>query len=147
VTTASRSSPRSGGRRRHCAPTWPPTRAAPGHGRWSYQRSPRGGGGLPRASQDFASSSHSRSRATTDERLSTLLAQSIVDHNDVSTKQVTNSLTEERLQHPLQNDIAIMQIYHAQHYTTLLTDSDRFYYYDGLGITVPYIASHLCDHM
>jgi hypothetical protein len=62
----------------------------------------------------------------------TLLAQSVVDHNDVWTRQVTNPLTEEPLQHPLQNDIIIMQIYHAQHYTTLLTDNDRYYCYDGL---------------
>jgi len=77
----------------------------------------------------------------------TLLAQSIVDHNDIWTKQVTNSLTGGRLQHPLQNDITIIQIYHAQRYTTLLTDNDKYYYYDGLGIAVPNTVSYLHDHM
>jgi hypothetical protein len=77
----------------------------------------------------------------------TLLAQYILDHNDVWNGQVTNPLTEERLQDPLQNDITIMQIYHAQHYTTLLTNNDRYYYYDGLGIAVPNTVSHLHDHM
>ena len=77
----------------------------------------------------------------------TLLAQSIVDQNNVWTRQVTNPLTEERLQHPLQNDITIMQIYNAQHYTTLIIDNDRYYYYDGLGIAVPNTVSHLHEHM
>ena len=67
----------------------------------------------------------------------TLLTQSIVDQNGVWTKQITNPLTEERLQHPLQNDIPIMHIYSAQHYTTLITDNNRCHYYDGLGIAVP----------
>ena len=40
----------------------------------------------------------------------TLLAQSIVDQNDVWIRQVTNPLIGERLQHPLQNNIIIMQI-------------------------------------
>ena len=59
----------------------------------------------------------------------TRLAQPIVYHNDVWTKQVTNPLTKERLQHP-SNDIAIMQIYNAQHYTTLISNNDKYYYYD-----------------
>jgi len=52
-----------------------------------------------------------------------LLAQSIVDQNDVCTRQVTNPLTGERVQHPLQNNTTIMQIYNSQHYTTLITDN------------------------
>ena len=56
-------------------------------------------------------------------------------------------LTEERLQHPLQTDINIMQIYNAQHYTTLITDNDRYYSYDGLGFAVPNTVSHLHEHM
>ena len=76
----------------------------------------------------------------------TLLAKSIVDHNDVWTKQVTNPLIEERFQHPLQNNITIMQIYNAQHYTTLITDNDRYYYYDGLRMAVPMTVTHLHDH-
>ncbi len=63
----------------------------------------------------------------------TLLAQTIVDQNDVWLRQVTNPLTGERLQHPLQNNITIMQIYNAQHYSTLITDNNTYYYYDGLG--------------
>ena len=77
----------------------------------------------------------------------TLLAQSIVDQNDVWIKQVTNPLTRERLQHPLQNDITILQIYHAQHYTTLIIDKDKCYYYDGLGLTVPNTISHMHEHL
>jgi len=43
----------------------------------------------------------------------TLLAQSIVDQNDVWTRHVTNPLTGEHLQHPLQNPITIIQIYNS----------------------------------
>ena len=77
----------------------------------------------------------------------TLLAQSIVDQSDVWIKQVTNPLTRERLQHPLQNDITILQIYHAQHYTTLITYKDKYYYDDGLGLTVPNTISHMHEHL
>ena len=77
----------------------------------------------------------------------TLVAQYIVDHNDVWTRHVINPLMEERLHYPLQNDITIMQIYHAQYYTALLTDNDRYYYYDGLGIAVPNTVSHIHNHM
>ena len=77
----------------------------------------------------------------------TLLAQSIVNQNDVWIRQVTNPLTGEPLQHPLQNDITIMQIFHAQHYTTLITNNHRYYHYDGLGLTVPNTISHLHEHL
>ncbi len=77
----------------------------------------------------------------------TLLAQSIVDQNDVWIRQVTNPLTGERLQHPLQNDITILQIHHAKHYTTLITDKDIYYYYDGLGLTIPNTISHLHENL
>ena len=67
----------------------------------------------------------------------TLLEQSVVTHNDVWTRRITNPFANERLQHPLQSHITIIQIYDSQHYTTLITDDERYYYYDGLGITVP----------
>jgi hypothetical protein len=70
---------------------------------------------------------------TTVTQYDTLLAHSIVDQNDLWLRQVTNPLTGERFQHPLQNNITIMQIYNAQHYTTLITDNNTCYYYDGLG--------------
>ena len=77
----------------------------------------------------------------------TLLAQFIVEQNDVWTRQITNPLTEERLLHPLQNDIITLQIYNAQHCTTLITNKNRYYYYDGLGIAVPQTVSRLHTHM
>jgi hypothetical protein len=77
----------------------------------------------------------------------TLLAQSIVEQNDVWTRQVTNPLTGEHLQHPLQNPITIMQIYNAQHYTTLITDNNNYYDDDGLGLPVPQTVSHLHRHL
>jgi hypothetical protein len=40
-----------------------------------------------------------------------------------------------------------MQIFNAQHYTTLITYNDRYYYYDGLGMAVPITVTHLHDHM
>jgi len=40
-----------------------------------------------------------------------------------------------------------MQIYHAQHYTTLFTNNDRYYRCDGLGIAVPNNVSHLHDRL
>jgi hypothetical protein len=52
-----------------------------------------------------------RQHANTVTQYDTLIAQSIVDQNDVWTKQITNPLTKESLQHPLQNNITIMQIY------------------------------------
>ena len=81
-----------------------------------------------------------RQHTNTVTQYDTLLAQSIVNQNDVWTSQITNPLTEERLLHPLQNDITILQIYNAQHYTTLVTDKNLYYYYDGLGHAVPQIV-------
>ena len=77
----------------------------------------------------------------------TLLAQSIVDQSYVWTKQIINPLTEERLQHPLQNDTTIMQIYNEQHHPTLITYNNRYYHYDGIRIAVPHRASHLHDNL
>jgi hypothetical protein len=77
----------------------------------------------------------------------TLLAQSIVEQNDVWIRQITNPLTGEQLQHPLQNPITIMQIYNSQHYTTLITDNHRYYYYDGLGLPIPRTVTHLHKHI
>jgi hypothetical protein len=54
----------------------------------------------------------------------TLLSQLIATHNDAWTRRITNPLTNERLRHPLQNHITIMQIYDSQHYTTLGTDNE-----------------------
>ena len=88
-----------------------------------------------------------RQHTSTVTQYDTLLAQSIVDQNDVWTRHITNPLTEERLQHPLQTDITIMQIYKAQHYTTLITHSNGYYYYDGLGLAVPHTVSYLHDHL
>jgi hypothetical protein len=77
----------------------------------------------------------------------TLLAQSIINQNDVWIRQVTNPLTGERLQHPLQNDITILKIFHAQNYTTLITNNNRYYYYECLGLTVPNTISHMYEHL
>ena len=88
-----------------------------------------------------------RQHANTVTQYDTLLAQSIVDRNDVWTRQITNPFTAERLQHPLHNDITIMEIYNAQRYTTLITDNNRYYCYDGLGHAVPHTVSRLHDHL
>ncbi len=77
----------------------------------------------------------------------TLLAQSIVTRNDVWAKRITNPLTNERLQHPLQNNITIMQIYNSSHYTTLITDNINYCYYDGLKMQVPEQATLLYNHL
>ena len=77
----------------------------------------------------------------------TLSAQSIATHNDVCTRQITNPLTNERLRHPLQNHITIMQIYNAQHYTTPITDNKQYYYYDGLDMAIPSTVAHLHNHL
>ena len=61
----------------------------------------------------------------------TLLAQSIVIQNNVWLIKIMNPLTNERCQHPLQNQIYIMHIYNAQHSTTLVIDNN-IYVYDGL---------------
>jgi len=88
-----------------------------------------------------------RQHANTVTQYDTLFAQSIVDQNDVWARQITNPLTEERLRYPLQNIITIMQIRNSQHYTTLITDNSRYFYYDGLGMLVPHTVSHLHNHL
>ena len=90
---------------------------------------------------------HTRHHPNTVTQFDTLLAQSIVEHNDVWTRHVTNPLTGEHLQHPLQNPITIMQIYNSLHYTTLITDNNNYYYYDGLGLPVPQTVTHLHRHL
>jgi hypothetical protein len=40
-----------------------------------------------------------------------------------------------------------MQIFHSQHYTTLITYQHRYYHYDGLGLTVPNTISQLHAHL
>ena len=77
----------------------------------------------------------------------TLLAQSIVTHNGVWTRRITNPLTNERLQYPLQNSITIMQIYDSQHYTTLIIDTKIYYHCDGLNMAVPEHVTHLHHHL
>jgi hypothetical protein len=53
----------------------------------------------------------------------TQMALSIIQHNDVWTRRINNPLTNWQLLHPLQNPITIMQVYHAQHYITLITNT------------------------
>jgi hypothetical protein len=57
----------------------------------------------------------------------TQLAQSIATHNNVWARHIIKPLTNERLRHPLQNHITIMQIYDAQHYTTLIKDNEQYH--------------------
>jgi hypothetical protein len=90
---------------------------------------------------------HTRQHPNTITQFDTLLAQSIVEQNDVWTIQVTNPLTGEHLQHPLQNPITIMQIYISQHYNTLITYNNNNYYYDGLGLLVPQTMTHMHMHL
>ena len=40
-----------------------------------------------------------------------------------------------------------MQVYHAQHYTTLITDNNKYYYYDGLSLAVPPTVQSLHTHL
>ncbi len=77
----------------------------------------------------------------------THLAQSAVTQNDVWTRRITNPLINEWLQHPLQNNITIMQIYNSSHYTTLITDNINYYHYDGLKMQVPEQATLLHNHL
>jgi len=48
---------------------------------------------------------------------------------------------------PTANNITIMQIYNSQHYTTIITDNNKYYYYDGFGIPVPHTITHLYNHL
>jgi len=65
----------------------------------------------------------------------TQMAQSSVQHNDAWTRRINNPLIDTQLLHPLQNSITMIQVYHAQHYTTLITDNNKYYYYDILSLT------------
>ena len=47
----------------------------------------------------------------------------------------------------MQNNLPIRQIYSSRHYTTLITDNNRYYHYDGLGMPVPHIVTHLHNHL
>jgi len=76
----------------------------------------------------------------------TLLAQSVVS-NDVWTRRITNPLTQQQLQHPLQNNITIMQIFNSIHYTPLITDNNKYYHYDGLQMAVPEQVTFLHNHL
>jgi hypothetical protein len=40
-----------------------------------------------------------------------------------------------------------MQIYNSQHYTTLITDNNNYYYCDGLGNPVPNMVKYLHNHL
>jgi hypothetical protein len=77
----------------------------------------------------------------------TLLAQSVVTHNDVWTRRITNPLRNEQLHHPVQNKITIMQVYNSYHYTTLITDNNKYYHYDGLKMEVSEQATLLHNHL
>jgi hypothetical protein len=77
----------------------------------------------------------------------TLLTQSIATHNDIWTRRITKPLTNERLRHPLQNYITIMQIYDTQNYATLITDNKKYYYYGGLGMAIPTTVTHLHNYL
>jgi hypothetical protein len=52
-----------------------------------------------------------------------------------------------QLLNPLQDSITIMQVYHAQHYTTLITDNNKYYYYDGISLAVPPTVQSLHTHL
>ncbi len=47
---------------------------------------------------------------------------------------------------PLVRDF-FLSFYNVQHYTTLITDNDIYYYHDELEIAVPITVSHLHGHM
>ena len=91
---------------------------------------------------------HTKQHPKTVTQFDTLLAQSIFEQNGVWTRQVTNPLTGEHLQHPLQNPIIIMQIYNSQHYTTPITNNNNYYDDDDrLGLPVPQTVTHLHKHL
>ena len=77
----------------------------------------------------------------------TLLAQLVVIQNEAWTRRITNPLTNEQLQHPLQNNLTILQIFSSQHYTTLITDNKKYYHYDGPRMGVPEQVIRLHNHL
>ena len=80
---------------------------------------------------------HTEAHPHTITQYDTMLAQSVFMPNNVWTRRITNQLTNEQLQHPLQNNITILQIYNSQHYATLITDNNKYYHYDGIQNAVP----------
>ena len=59
-----------------------------------------------------------------------------VDAN-VWSRNIHNIVQNTNLEHTLQNPITILQIFHVAHYTTLIKDKDKYFYYDCLEIQIP----------
>ena len=59
--------------------------------------------------------SSTRAHPHTVTQYDTVLAQSFVTHNDVWTRRITHPLTNERLQHPLQNHYANLRLRTLHH--------------------------------
>jgi len=76
-------------------------------------------------------------------RYDTQLANAVVANNDVWTKNIHYAVHNTSLQHPLQNPITIMQIFHEAHYTTMITDNNKYYHYVSLRLPIPYPVNKL----
>ncbi len=49
--------------------------------------------------------------------------------------------------HPLQNPTTIIQIYNWNHYTTLITEIEQYYYYGCLGLPIPHPMQSIHYHL
>jgi len=62
----------------------------------------------------------------------------VTTNNDVWTKHIYNAVHNTSLQHPLQNPITIIQIFHeALHCTTPIAENTKYCHYDSLRLPIP----------
>ena len=66
-----------------------------------------------------------------------LLPTNLVLDMRIRRRGVKNFIFKEVLPSPLCNPITILQIYEYSHFTILLVENDRYYYYDSLGKNNP----------
>jgi hypothetical protein len=62
----------------------------------------------------------------------TLLTTHLAGGGGTWDNRIINQLDGSILEHPLQNRITIFQLYHSQHFTTLITDGTNYHHYDPL---------------
>jgi hypothetical protein len=67
----------------------------------------------------------------------TQLTNALAAYADVWTQNIHNTVQNTNLDYPLKNPITILQIFHPAHYTTLITEKNKYFCYDILSMHIP----------